>query len=41
MRLNVETLKNVRTSLAMLEYEQINEFVCENNRDYKPLLGNK
>ena len=22
-------------------YEQINEFVCENNRDYKPLFGNK
>jgi hypothetical protein len=23
------------------EYDQINEFVCENNRDYKPLFGNK
>jgi hypothetical protein len=41
MRLSVETLKNARPSLTLLEYEQIDEFVCENNRDYKPLFGNK
>jgi hypothetical protein len=23
------------------EYDSLNEFVCENNRDYKPLFGNK
>ena len=30
-----------RTFPFLQEYEQINEFVCENNRDYKPLFGNK
>jgi len=30
-----------RTFPFLPEYEQINEFVCENNRDYKPLFGNK
>jgi hypothetical protein len=30
-----------RTFPFLQEYDQINEFVCENNRDYKPLFGNK
>jgi hypothetical protein len=30
-----------RTFPLLPEYESINEFVCENNRDYKPLFGNK
>ena len=30
-----------RTFPFLPEYDQINEFVCENNRDYKPLFGNK
>ena len=23
------------------DYEKVNEFVCENNRDYRPLFGTK
>jgi hypothetical protein len=30
-----------RTFPFLQEYDQINEFVCENNRDYKPLFGKK
>ena len=30
-----------RTFPLLPEYDSINEFVCENNRDYKPLFGNK
>jgi hypothetical protein len=30
-----------RTFPLLPEFDQINEFVCENNRDYKPLFGNK
>jgi hypothetical protein len=30
-----------RTFPFLQEYDQLNEFVCENNRDYKPLFGNK
>jgi hypothetical protein len=30
-----------RTFPFLPEYDQINEFVSENNRDYKPLFGNK
>jgi hypothetical protein len=30
-----------RTFPLLPEYDAINEFVCENNRDYKPLFGNK
>ena len=30
-----------RTFPLLTEYDSINEFVCENNRDYKPLFGNK
>ena len=31
----------LRTFPLLPEYDSINEFVCENNRDYKPLFGNK
>jgi len=30
-----------RTFPLLPEYDSLNEFVCENNRDYKPLFGNK
>ncbi len=30
-----------RTFPFLPEYDRLNEFVCENNRDYKPLFGNK
>jgi len=30
-----------RTFPLLPEYDSINEFVCENNRDYKPLFGGK
>ena len=30
-----------RTFPLLPEYDALNEFVCENNRDYKPLFGNK
>ena len=30
-----------RTFPLLPEYDAINEFVCENNRDYRPLFGNK
>jgi hypothetical protein len=30
-----------RTFPLLSEYDALNEFVCENNRDYKPLFGNK
>ncbi|HXD72975.1 MAG TPA: hypothetical protein VN628_04535 [Vicinamibacterales bacterium] len=32
----------IRRNFPLLpEYDSLNEFVCENNRDYKPLFGNK
>jgi len=30
-----------RTFPLLPEYDSLNEFVCENNRDYKPLFGDK